>query len=208
MQDEQLLLEQKMLRDHRAHATGATQPRGHDGQVKQGEQEGLHPRDRVGRTSGATQRCLILESARALGIRDVQAYPAADALYITADAGGSNGYRTRGWKTALQRLADDLGLSIHVSHFPPGTSKWNKIEHRLFCHITENWRGRPLQTFETIVELIGHTRTATGLRVKAKLDKRRYKTGLVVTPAEMRALDLHPHSFHGDWNYELRPRPT
>jgi hypothetical protein len=137
-----------------------------------------------------------------------QAYPAADALYITADAGGSNGYRTRGWKTALQRLADDLRLVIHVSHFPPGTSKWNKIEHRLFCHITENWRGRPLRTFETIVELIGHTRTATGLRVKAQLDKRRYKTGLVVTPAEMRALDLHPHPFHGDWNYELRPRPT
>jgi hypothetical protein len=137
-----------------------------------------------------------------------QAYPAADALYITADAGGSNGYRTRGWKTALQRLADDLRLAIHVSHFPPGTSKWNKIEHRLFCHITENWRGRPLRTFETIVALIGHTRTATGLRVKAKLDKRRYKTGLVVTPAEMRALALHPHPFHGDWNYELRPRPT
>jgi hypothetical protein len=137
-----------------------------------------------------------------------QAYSAADALYITADAGGSNGYRTRGWKTALQRLADDLGLCIHVSHFPPGTSKWNKIEHRLFCHITENWRGRPLRTFETIVELIGHTRTATGLRVKARLDKRRYKTGLVVTSTQMRGLALHPHPFHGDWNYELRPRST
>ena len=137
-----------------------------------------------------------------------QAYPAADALFITADAGGSNGYRTRGWKVALQRLADDLRLCIHVSHFPPGTSKWNKIEHRLFCHITQNWRGRPLRTFETLVELIGHTRTATGLRVKAKLDKRRYKTGLVVTTAEMRDLALHPHAFHGDWNYELRPRPT
>ena len=137
-----------------------------------------------------------------------QAYPTTDALYITADAGGSNGYRTRGWKAALQRLADDLGLSIHVSHCPPGTSKWNKVEHRLFCHITQNWRGRPLRTFETIVVLIGHTRTATGLRVKAKLDKRRYKTGLVVTPAEMRRLALHPYAFHGDWNYELRPRPT
>ena len=137
-----------------------------------------------------------------------QAYPTTDALYITADAGGSNGYRTRGWKAALQRLADDLGLSIHVSHCPPGTSKWNKVEHRLFCHITQNWRGRPLRTFETIVALIGHTRTATGLRVKAKLDKRRYKTGLVVTPAEMRRLALHPYAFHGDWNYELRPRPT
>jgi hypothetical protein len=127
---------------------------------------------------------------------------------ITADAGGSNGYRTRGWKAALQRLADDLRLCIHVSHFPPGTSKWNKVEHRLFCHITQNWRGRPLRTFETLVELIGHTRTTTGLRVKAKLDKRRYKTGLVVTKAEMRDLALHPHAFHGDWNYELRPRPT
>jgi Rhodopirellula transposase DDE domain len=83
----------------------------------------------------------------------------ADALYITADAGGSNGYRTRGWKAALQRLADDLRLCIHVSRFPPGTSTWNKVEHRLFCHITQNWRGRPLRTFETLVELIGHTRT-------------------------------------------------
>jgi len=122
-----------------------------------------------------------------------QAYPTADALSITADAGGSNGYRTRGWKTALQRLADDVGLCIHVSHVPPGTSKWNKIEHRLFCHITQNWRGRPLRTFETLVALIGHTRTATGL---------------VVPVAEMRRLALYPHLFHGDWNYELRPRPS
>jgi hypothetical protein len=135
-----------------------------------------------------------------------QAYPHATALLITADAGGSNGYRCRAWKTHLQRLADDLRLCIHVSHFPPGTSKWNKIEHRLFCHITENWRGRPLRTFEAIVELIGHTTTATGLRVKAKLDKRRYATGRVVTQAEMRTLALYPHMFHGDWNYELRPR--
>ena len=136
------------------------------------------------------------------------AYPAANALYITADAGGSNGYRSRGWKTALQRLADDVGLRIHVSHVPPGTSKWNKVEHRLFCHITQNWRGRPLRTFETVVALIGHTRTATGLRVRAKLDKRRYKVGLVVPLAEMRRLSRPPHVFHGDWNYELRPRPT
>jgi len=135
-----------------------------------------------------------------------QAYPDAEALLITADAGGSNGYRCRAWKMELQRLADDLGLCIHVSHFPPGTSKWNKIEHRLFCHITENWRGRPLRTFETIVELIGHTTTSAGLRVKAKLDKRRYATGRVVTRRQMRELALHPHAFHGDWNYELRPR--
>jgi Rhodopirellula transposase DDE domain len=136
------------------------------------------------------------------------AYPQATALLITADAGGSNGYRSRTWKQEVQRLADDLRLVIHVSHFPPGTSKWNKIEHRLFCHITENWRGRPLRTFETVVDLIGHTRTAAGLRVKAKLDTRRYPTGRVVTRAEMRDLALHPHVFHGDWNYELRPRPS
>ena len=136
------------------------------------------------------------------------AYPHATSLFITADAGGSNGYRTRAWKTGLQRLADDLRLCIHVSHFPPGTSKWNKIEHRLFCHITENWRGRPLRTFEAVVALIGHTRTAAGLRVKAKLDKRRYATGVVITKAEMQGLALHPQAFHGDWNYELRPRPS
>ena len=135
-----------------------------------------------------------------------RAYPHATALFITADAGGSNGYRCRAWQRGLQRLADDLQLTIHVSHFPPGTSKWNKIEHRLFCHITKNWRGRPLRTFETVVALIGHTRTATGLRVKARLDKRRYRTGVVVTRAEMQQLALHRHPFHGDWNYELRPR--
>ena len=134
------------------------------------------------------------------------AYPQASALYITADAGGSNGYRSRAWKQGLQGLADDLRLAIHVSHFPPGTSKWNKIEHRLFCHLTQNWRGRPLITFETLVELIGHADTTTGLRVKAKLDKRRYKTGVVVTDAAMRDLALHPHAFHGDWNYALHPR--
>ena len=135
-----------------------------------------------------------------------RAYPRATVLYITADAGGSNGYRSRAWKAGLQRLADQLRIAIHVSHFPPGTSKWNKIEHRLFCHITQNWRGRPLRTFDTVVALIGHTRTTTGLRVKAKLDKRRYATGVVVSRAEMRGLALHPHAFHGDWNYELRPR--
>jgi transposase len=135
-----------------------------------------------------------------------RAYPKATALYITADAGGSNGYRARAWKTAVQALADALHLRIHVSHFPPGTSKWNKIEHRLFCHITENWRGKPLRTFETVVELIGHTRTAAGLRVKAKLDTATYPTGVIVTRAEMNELSLHPHDFHGEWNYELRPR--
>ena len=133
-------------------------------------------------------------------------YPQARELFITADAGGSNGYRSRAWKHGLQNLADETPLRLHVSHFPPGTSKWNKIEHRLFCHLTQNWRGKPLRTFETIVDLIGKTRTAAGLRVKAKLDKRTYPTGVVTTKAEMEALSLHRNEFHGDWNYELQPR--
>ena len=133
-------------------------------------------------------------------------YPNAHALYITADAGGSNGYRSRSWKHELQKFADDINLLIRVSHFPPGTSKWNKIEHRLFCHITGNWRGKPLRTFETIVDLIGNTRTAAGLRVKARLDNREYPTGVVTTNAEMAALSLHRDDFHGEWNYELHPR--
>ena len=136
------------------------------------------------------------------------AYPNAKNLFITADAGGSNGYRCRAWKLELQKLADELGLRISVSHFPPGTSKWNKIEHRLFCHITKNWRGRPLTTFEVVVETIGSTRTAAGLRVKAKLDARPYPTGGIVNKAEMGALSLKPHEFHGEWNYELCPRQT
>jgi len=134
-----------------------------------------------------------------------QAHPQAHSLFITADAGGSNGYRSRAWKVGLQQLADETGLRIRVSHFPPGTSKWNKIEHRLFCHITQNWRGKPLRTFETIVDLIGNTRTAAGLRVKAKLDKRKYPTGKKVTKAQMKALSLQRDEFHGDWNYELHP---
>jgi hypothetical protein len=135
-----------------------------------------------------------------------RAYPNAERLFITADAGDSNGYRSRAWKLELQRFADDTNLRIRVSHFPPGTSKWNKIEHRLFCHITQNWRGRPLATLETLVELIGNTRTVAGLRVKAKLDERSYPTGTKISTAEMRSLALVPHRFHGEWNYELRPR--
>ena len=135
-----------------------------------------------------------------------RAHPNAKELLITADAGGSNGYRSRVWKLELQKFSDETKLRIRVSHFPPGTSKWNKIEHRLFCHITENWRGKPLTTFETIVDLIGHTRTAAGLRVKAKLNKRKYPTGVVVTKAQMDALALTTETFRGEWNYELRPR--
>jgi hypothetical protein len=136
------------------------------------------------------------------------AYPHAEELFITADAGGSNGYRSRAWKVELQKLADELNLRIRVSHFPPGTSKWNKIEHRLFCHITENWRGKPLRTFETLIQLIGHTRTAAGLRVKAKVDNGTYPTGVVTSKEEMQRLNLHGHDFHGEWNYELRPRQS
>lgn len=134
------------------------------------------------------------------------AYPRATELLITADAGGSNGYRTRAWKIELQRFADEMGLRIHVCHFPPGTSKWNKIEHRLFCHITQNWRGKPLTSFETVVNLIGSTRTTKGLRVKARLDKRCYPTGVEITKAEMKSLALRHDDFHGDWNYVLEPR--
>lgn len=136
------------------------------------------------------------------------AYPSATELLITADAGGSNGYRTRAWKKELQELADDTRLNIHVCHFPPGTSKWNKIEHRLFCHITQNWRGKPLTSFETVVNLIGRTRTTRGLRVKARLDKKHYPTGVEITKAEMRRLALRKDDFHGDWNYLLEPRRT
>jgi hypothetical protein len=135
-----------------------------------------------------------------------RAYPTAEEIFITADAGGSNGYRSRVWKAELQKLADETALCIRVSHFPPGTSKWNKIEHRLFCHITENWRGKPLRTFETVVALIAHTRTTKGLRVRARIDKGKYPTGVTVPNAEMAALALHRDDFHGDWNYELRPR--
>jgi len=133
------------------------------------------------------------------------AYPLAQDLLITADAGGSNGYRLYAWKIELQKLANELNLRIFVCHFPPGTSKWNKIEHRLFCHITENWRGKPLRTFEAIVSLIGHTSTAAGLRVKAKLDKRKYPTGQLFTKKEINALALKKNKFHGEWNYQIKP---
>jgi transposase len=135
-----------------------------------------------------------------------RAYPDAAELFITADAGGSNGYRTKAWKVELQRLADELQIPICVSHFPPGTSKWNKIEHRLFCHITQNWRGKPLRTFEAIVELIGHTRTPAGLRVRARLDSRKYPTGIVIRNAQMKTLTILRNEFHGEWNYEVHPR--
>jgi len=133
-------------------------------------------------------------------------YTDATELLITADGGGSNGYRRRLWKVELQKFADRTGLTIGVSHFPPGTSKWNKIEHRLFCHVTQNWRGRPLVDLETVVQLIGSTRTSEGLRVKAALDTRQYPIGITVTNATMNNLALIKSDFHGDWNYTLKPR--
>ena len=133
-------------------------------------------------------------------------YPQATALQITADCGGGNGNRTRLWKLELQKLADQTGLTIRVCHFPPGTSKWNKIEHRLFCHITENWRGRPLIDHETVVQLIGSVRTTAGLTVKAKLDTRAYPLGIKVPKTDMDSLLLTRAEFHGDWNYTIHPR--
>src|SRR3954454_11377294 len=133
-------------------------------------------------------------------------YPSAPEFLITADGGGSNGSRTRRWKTALQRLADELGLRISVYHFPPGTSKWNKIEHRMFCHITENWRGRPLVSREVIVQLIGSTTTRAGLTIRADLDTGTYPTGIKVSDAELAAVHLEPADFHGEWNYTIRPQ--
>lgn len=131
-------------------------------------------------------------------------YPRAERLLITADCGGSNGHRGRAWKAELQRFATDVGLTVRVAHFPPGTSKWNKIEHRLFCHITHHWRGRPLVSREVVVSLIGATTTQQGLRVRAALDDRHYETGVRVSDAEFRAIALEPDSFHGDWNYTIR----
>jgi hypothetical protein len=133
-------------------------------------------------------------------------YPTAREIFITADAGGSNGYRSHVWKYELQRVADKLDLAIHVSHFPPGTSKWNKVEHRLFSFISINWRGRPLRSYETVVNLIANTTNRGGLVVRARLDRRMYPIGRKVTPKELRALRIERHDFHGDWNYVVRPR--
>lgn len=133
-------------------------------------------------------------------------YPTAKALLVTADAGGSNGYRLRLWKVALQALADAIGLRIAVCHFPPGTSKWNKIEHRMFCHITENWRGKPLVSRAVIVNLIGNTKTRTGLMIKAELDENRYPTGIKVSDEDLAAVRIKREKLHGDWNYTILPR--
>jgi hypothetical protein len=133
-------------------------------------------------------------------------YPTATTLVITADGGGSNGYRLRLWKMELQGFADKSGLAIRVCHFPPGTSKWNKVEHRLFSFISSNWRGEPLRDYETIVRLIATTTTAKGLNVTCRLDRRRYPVGRKVSDDDIATVNLTPHSFHGEWNYVIRPR--
>jgi hypothetical protein len=136
----------------------------------------------------------------------LQRYPGMTELTITADCGGSNGARLRLWKLELQKLADQTGLTLHVHHYPPGTSKWNKIEHRLFCHITQNWRGRPLTDRIAVVELIGATTTKTGLKVECALDTRTYQKGIKVSDAQMQALDITGDAFHPEWNYTVKPR--
>ena len=132
-------------------------------------------------------------------------YPRAKRLLITADGGGSNGYRTRLWKLELQNLTDQLGFAISVCHFPPGTSKWNKVEHRLFSFISTNWRGEPLTDYETIVRLIAGTTTSTGLSVTCKLDRRKYAVGRKISDARMKHVNMTKDKFHGEWNYTILP---
>jgi hypothetical protein len=133
-------------------------------------------------------------------------YPDATELLITADAGGSNGYRTRLWKREIQRLADASGLTISVCHLPPGTSKWNKIEHRMFCHISQNWRGRPLISLETVVNLIANTQTSKGLIIQSALDQSTYEKGIKISNEEMAGFSISPDDFHGEWNYSVHPQ--
>ena len=135
-----------------------------------------------------------------------QRYPKMQELTITADCGGSNGARVRLWKVELQKLADETDLTLHVHHYPPGTSKWNKIEHRMFCHITQNWRGRPLTDRLAVVELIGATTTKAGLKVECALDPRTYQKGIKVSDAQMQTLDITGDAFHPEWNYTIKPR--
>jgi hypothetical protein len=135
-------------------------------------------------------------------------YPQARTLLICADGGGSNGSRNRAWRVYLQQFSDDTGVAVTVCHYPPGTSKWNKIEHRMFSFISLNWRGQPLVSYETVVNLISHTTTRKGLRVNARLDPQSYVTGRKVTDAELQALRLTRHALHPTWNYTIDPHPV
>ena len=133
-------------------------------------------------------------------------YPHARELLITADCGGSNGYRVKLWKVELQKFANEAGMIINVCHFPPGTSKWNKIEHKMFSFISKNWRGKPLITRETVVNLIGSTKTKSGLKIKVKLDENIYKTGKKITDKELENVNIERSDFHGEWNYKVKPK--
>jgi len=133
-------------------------------------------------------------------------YKKPKRLPITADSGGSNGHRNRLWKYELQRLADQTGMVIEVCHYPPGTSKWNKIEHRLFCHITRNWRGVPLENYQVVVSLVGSTSTTEGLEVHCRVDENDYPKGRKISDDEMANIKIKRNAFHGDWNYEIKPR--
>ena len=145
---------------------------------------------------------------RWLEVMGRERYPDMNQLMITADGGGSNGSRVRLFKIELQKLADETGLTLRVCHYPPGTSKWNKIEHRLFCHITQTWRGKPLTSRETVVELIASTTTKTGLTVRCELDTRDYPKGIKVSDADMATLNIKGDTFHPEWNYTISPRVT
>ena len=136
---------------------------------------------------------------------DIRTYPETTDVLITADCGGSNGYRIRLWRLMLQELANETGISFTVAHLPPGTSKWNKIEHRMFSFITMNWRGRPLVSYETIVQLIGNTRTTKGLEIRCEIDEREYVKGRRVSDAELGSINIERDSFHGEWNYTIYP---
>jgi len=135
-----------------------------------------------------------------------ESYPEATSIYINADGGGSNGSRVKLWKVELQKLANEIGKVIEVSHFPPGTSKWNKIEHKMFCFITKNWRGKPLVDIATIINLISNTTTKAGLKIKAKLDNNIYQKGIVVSDEELAQVNVEKNSFHGEWNYKITPK--
>ena len=152
----------------------------------------------TGEFAVASIRAWWLEMGRAV-------YPGASSLLVTADGGGSNGYRLRLWKVELQKLVDEIGFPISVCHLPPGTSKWNKIEHRLFSFITQNWRGKPLATHQVIVELIAATTTRTGLKVRSRLDSKQYKKGIRISDRQLADVNLDPDHFHGEWNYTIHP---
>ena len=156
--------------------------------------------------TGDTAEFAVASIRRWLDMMGRHRYPDARELTITADCGGSNGARVRLWKVELQKLADATGLLLHVHHYPPGTSKWNKIEHRLFCHITQTWRGRPLTDRLAVVELIAATTTKAGLKVESALDTATYEKGIKVTKAQMTTLDIQGDAFHPEWNYTIRPR--